>query len=137
MCGIGNAQLNDKMNLNNVLYLKNYILAKNKNSNNNSKYHLSNYVSFEKLLDGYRQYIKSIDQHSNEPYDFSEAIKFGKWKKDMLVELNALRNNDTWDIVDKPKDKKIIGCRWLYKIKYKEDGSIECYKAHLVVQGFV
>jgi hypothetical protein len=35
-----------------------------------------------------------------------------------------------------PKNKKTIGSKWVYKIKYKSDGSIERYKAYLVAKGY-
>lgn len=43
----------------------------------------------------------------------------------MDVELQALVENHTWDVVDLPPGKHPIGCRWVYKIKYKADGSLE------------
>ena len=36
-----------------------------------------------------------------------------------------------------PRGKSVIGCKWVYKIKTKSDGTIEWYKAHLVVKGYV
>lgn len=54
----------------------------------------------------------------------------------MNVELLALAENHTWDVVDLPHGKHPIGCRWVYKIKYKADGSIERYKARLVAKGY-
>jgi hypothetical protein len=41
-----------------------------------------------------------------------------------------------WDIVDLPANKKPIGCCWVYRIKYKEDESIERYKARLFTKGY-
>jgi hypothetical protein len=38
-------------------------------------------------------------------------------------------------IEDLPKGKKAIGCKWVYKIKYKSDGTLERHKAKLVALG--
>ena len=50
----------------------------------------------------------------------------------MRDEINVLEKNGTWAIASLPPRKKPIGCKWVYKIKYKSDGSIELYKARLV-----
>jgi Reverse transcriptase (RNA-dependent DNA polymerase) len=55
----------------------------------------------------------------------------------MEEELQALEKNNTWDIVKLPNTKKIIGCKWVYKIKYNCDGLIERYKARLIAKGFI
>lgn len=54
----------------------------------------------------------------------------------MTEEIEALDLNKTWSIVQLPTGKHSIGCRWMYKIKYKLDGSIEIYKARLVAKGY-
>ena len=54
----------------------------------------------------------------------------------MLTELQALQENGTWSLTPLPAGKTPIGCRWVYKIKHRSDGSIERYKARLVVKGF-
>ncbi|WVZ04925.1 hypothetical protein V8G54_018271 [Vigna mungo] len=51
-------------------------------------------------------------------------------------ELVALARNDTWEITDLPADKTAVGCKWVFKIKHKADGSIERYKARLVAKGY-
>lgn len=53
----------------------------------------------------------------------------------MKEEIRALEDNGTWTIEDLPMGKKAIGCKWIYKIKYNADGSIERHKARLVIHG--
>lgn len=50
----------------------------------------------------------------------------------MQTEISALEQNRTWDITSLPPEKNVIGCKWVYKIKHKSDGSIERRKANLV-----
>ncbi|KAF5815294.1 putative RNA-directed DNA polymerase [Helianthus annuus] len=54
----------------------------------------------------------------------------------MNVEMEALYRNNTWIVVDLPKGRKPIGCKWVYRIKYKANGEVERYKARLVAKGF-
>ena len=54
----------------------------------------------------------------------------------MNKELDAFHKNHTWDMIDLPSGQSIVGCRWVYKIKTKVDGSVEWYKACLVAKGF-
>ena len=44
--------------------------------------------------------------------------------------------NHTWELVDLPPSAKTIGCKWIFKRKLKQDGSIKKYKARLVVKDF-
>ena len=54
----------------------------------------------------------------------------------MKKEFDALSKNHTWDLVTLSPGKSVVGCKWIYKIKTRSDGSIECYKARLVAKGF-
>ncbi|XP_021739725.1 uncharacterized protein LOC110706125 [Chenopodium quinoa] len=54
----------------------------------------------------------------------------------MNKEILALEQNNTWKLVDLPAGKKPIGCKWVYKVKLKADGSLERCKARLVAKGF-
>jgi hypothetical protein len=42
----------------------------------------------------------------------------------------------TWELVALPKDKKIIGCKWVYKIKHDADRSVSIYKVRLVAKNY-
>lgn len=50
-------------------------------------------------------------------------------------EMEALLKNETWILVPLPEGKKMVGCKWVFSIKHKADGSIERYKARLVAKG--
>ena len=50
----------------------------------------------------------------------------------MSEEISALPNHETWDLVDLPDGRNLVGCKWVYKAKRKADGKIDLFKAHLV-----
>lgn len=52
----------------------------------------------------------------------------------MIEEIEALKKNDTWELITLPRGKRTVGCRWVYTLKHKADGSIE--RARIVAKGF-
>lgn len=50
--------------------------------------------------------------------------------------MKALQKNSTWEMVELPKDKKMVGCKWVFSVKYKSDGTIDRYKTRLVAKGY-
>ncbi|WKA05478.1 hypothetical protein VitviT2T_023442 [Vitis vinifera] len=58
------------------------------------------------------------------------------WKAVMNEEMKSLQKNETWELVECPPGRKPVGCRWIYTVKYKADGSIERFKARLVAKGY-
>ncbi|CAH9104475.1 unnamed protein product, partial [Cuscuta europaea] len=50
--------------------------------------------------------------------------------------MNALEKNQTWQVVELPKNKPTVGCKWVFTPKFKADGTLERYKARLVVKGY-
>ena len=71
-----------------------------------------------------------------EPTCFDDAVGQAKWEEAMNEEMAALHVNKTWDLVPLPKDKNIIGYKWIYKVKHNADGSVSRYKARLVAKGY-
>lgn len=51
------------------------------------------------------------------------------WNKSVNVELDALEQNRTWDVVTLPCGKNVVGCKWIFTIKYNADGTVERYKS--------
>ena len=70
-----------------------------------------------------------------EPTSLSEAL--GKlWKEAADSEFKSLVENDVWKFKKLPEGRKAIGCKWILKRKLNPDGTVERYKARLVVQGY-
>ncbi|RVW29719.1 Retrovirus-related Pol polyprotein from transposon RE1 [Vitis vinifera] len=69
-------------------------------------------------------------------HTIQEALKISEWKKAVQDEIDALEKNGTWTITDLPVGKRPVGCKWIFTIKYKADGSVERFKARLVARGF-
>ncbi|CAL8153425.1 unnamed protein product [Prunus armeniaca] len=65
-----------------------------------------------------------------------EVLVDSKRKNAMNEEMRSLQKNGTWEFVDLPTEKKPIGCRWIYIVKYKVDGIIERLKARFVAKGY-
>ncbi|KAL8132396.1 hypothetical protein AgCh_008045 [Apium graveolens] len=76
------------------------------------------------------------DEVPKEPKTFEEAIETSEWNNAMQDEIVALEQNQTLELVPKPKDVKPISSKWVYKIKRNAYGTIERYKARLVARGF-
>nr|GEX01531.1 zinc finger, CCHC-type [Tanacetum cinerariifolium] len=76
---------------------------------------------------------------SEDPRTLSEAMAsrdVAFWKEAVQSELDSIMHNDTWKLTDLPPGCKELGCKWILKRKMKVDGSIDKYKARLVIQGF-
>ena len=74
-----------------------------------------------------------------EPTTVKEALasqRKAKWEEAMKTEMCSLQDNNVWELVELPKDRKPVGSKWVFKVKTNEDGEVERYKARLVAQGF-
>lgn len=97
-------------------------------------YPLAHYVNYANFSTWHRHFLAAISA-GIEPQTFAEAVKDERWRQAMQLEIEALENNGTWTVEALPPNKKAIECKWVYRIKYHSDGTIERYKARLVILG--
>lgn len=97
-------------------------------------YPLSHYICSHKFTPGCKGFLAAITENIK-PSRFSEVIPHSHWQEAMQIEIDALERNHAWHFTSLPPDKKDLGCKWVYKINRKSDGSIETCKARLVILG--
>jgi hypothetical protein len=94
------------------------------------------------ILDDYVVYLQESDYNigaKNDPESFSQAMSCKEselWYDAMKEEMNSIKSNEVWDLVELPDGAKSIGCKWVFKTKKDSLGNIERYKARLAAKGF-
>lgn len=73
---------------------------------------------------------------SQVPSTVFEALNHHLWQKPMQEEIFALHRNHTWTLFPATPNMNVVGSKWIFRIKYRPNGSIERYKARIVAQGF-
>lgn len=59
-----------------------------------------------------------------------------QWKSATNSEYSPLIENGTWQLVPPPEGKNVVGSRWVFKVKWDEEGCVQRFKAGLVALGF-
>ena len=54
----------------------------------------------------------------------------------MRADLHALEENGTWSLTTLLNGKQAVGCKWVYKLKFWVDGSLERHKTRLVAKWY-
>ena len=98
-------------------------------------YPVAHYVSLEKFSSNHKSFLTTLNAIPI-PNSLAEALSKKKLRLAMRGEMDALEKNETWELVDLPKGKKPMGCKWVFAVKLKADGSLERYKARLVAKGY-
>ncbi|WJZ82183.1 hypothetical protein VitviT2T_001965 [Vitis vinifera] len=99
------------------------------------KYPMSNYVSNHRLSESNKSFVNQLSTVAI-LNSVQEALADPRWKATMNEKMKSLQKNETWELVECPPGKKPVGCRWIYIVKYKADGSIERFKARLVAKWY-
>ncbi|KRY00082.1 Retrovirus-related Pol polyprotein from transposon TNT 1-94 [Trichinella pseudospiralis] len=82
---------------------------------------------------------KAQVREQSDPISYEEAVNrpdAKEWLKAINEELASHRENQSWEPAVLPPHKKVIKSKWVFKTKYKEDGTIEKRKARLVARGY-
>nr|XP_016473755.1 PREDICTED: uncharacterized protein LOC107795603 [Nicotiana tabacum] len=101
----------------------------------NALFSVNHHIASDLLTPDSQTLVRNVF-HDREPSSYEEAAIDPAWQDAMTQEFDVLYSNHTWDLVMLPPGKQAIGCRWVYKVKHKADGSIERFKARLVVKGY-
>nr|GFB42002.1 DNA-directed RNA polymerase subunit beta' [Tanacetum cinerariifolium] len=75
----------------------------------------------------------------NEPTSYREAVTSSEghqWKEAIKSEIDSILETHTWELVDLPPGCKPLGYKWIFKKNMKADGTVDKYKARLVIKGF-
>ncbi|RVE41367.1 hypothetical protein evm_013983 [Chilo suppressalis] len=75
----------------------------------------------------------------DEPQTYEEATtctESDEWQAAMKEEFDSLLANKVWRLVDRPTDKHVVKCKWVYKRKHDSSGKYDKYKARLVAKCF-
>ena len=65
-----------------------------------------------------------------------EILALPQWRGAMQEEYQSIKDNHTWELVPRPSHRKVIGVKWIFKVKFLADGSLDKYKARLVAKGY-
>lgn len=90
----------------------------------------------------YDTYTKEILAYSNqsnvilEPNYYYQAMKDSRWVEAINIELQALEDNKTWVLMPLSPGKPKVGCKWVFKVKYKPNGEVNRFKARFVAKDY-
>ena len=79
------------------------------------------------------------ESEAMDPQSLEEARRrrdWPRWEEAIKVELDVLKKAGTWGVVERPRGRNVVECKWVFRIKKDAAGQIERYKARLVAKGF-
>ena len=91
------------------------------------------------LEDGTDVYCLMVDSMDEQATSYEEIMKSefrDQWKEAMTNEIKSIKSQGTWELKPMPDGKKLVGSRWIFKVKKNADGGIERRKARFCAKGF-
>lgn len=110
-------------------------IANRKGVRSCTQYPISNHVSYSHLSSSYKAFLSKVSSVSLST-NFQDALSIPKWKHAMMEEMRAFSKSGAWELVELLSGKNPVGCKWVYTVKLKANGSIERCKVRLVAKGF-
>ncbi|GKA85409.1 zinc finger, CCHC-type containing protein [Tanacetum coccineum] len=86
-----------------------------------------------------KSYGSDFQLYLEDPRTYNEAMQsrdVAFWKEAIDDEISSMMENNTWVLSDLPPSCKPLGCKWIFKRKMKVDGTIDKFKARLIVVSF-
>ena len=71
-----------------------------------------------------------------EPSSFEEVAQHDMWQDAMVEEYDSIMKKQVWEVVSRPEGKRVVGSKWIYKVKHATNRSMEKYKVRVVEKGF-
>ncbi|CAL8164228.1 unnamed protein product [Prunus armeniaca] len=100
-----------------------------------ARYAISHYMSDHRLSLECKAFVTRIDS-INISTCVDKAFNNPKWTEAVNTEIEALQKNNTWDDVELPKGTKLIGCRWVFTVKYNADCTMKRFTAAMKKFGY-
>ncbi|GKB53020.1 putative mitochondrial protein, partial [Tanacetum coccineum] len=129
-------------NSNKPSWLKDFVLAKGQPSSANNvstntqtkhpKYPLFTEDDFIDIYDQHIAFLANVFAET-EPSSYNHASRYPEWLQVMQTELKTLEKNHTWELTSLPPGHKAISSKWVFKTKYKADGTIDRYKERVLI----
>uniref|UniRef100_A0A2N9EFL2 Uncharacterized protein n=1 Tax=Fagus sylvatica TaxID=28930 RepID=A0A2N9EFL2_FAGSY len=89
----------------------------------------------EKVLNKF-PFVGNVEEDPNTYNEAMASRDAAFWREAINDEMDSILSNNTWVLVDLPPGSNTIGCKWVFRRKYRTDGSIQTFKARLMAKSF-
>ena len=89
--------------------------------------------------DRYGEWVSVSEELGTEPVSYNDAMNSPEceaWKQAMRSEIESMKQNSVWNLVELPKDRTPVACKWVFKKKLDSNGEVVKFKARLVAKGY-